>query len=233
MPYGEEKSYVVGPNVCEGRPIFRRDGKECPVIAIETPQTKRLTGLLLIRNDLLYVKDALTILRKTCLDTSHEVINQALWFSAVTVYGKCFTETKGRKTQLHKKDHLRDASVDEMLAHDELMTLRHSYVSHAGISLNERADVWIALHPSHTTRSIVGVFETVSSAFSVVPQKVERYMAVVGCVLTRVDQMIEKQWKSVEEIIDKMPMEALYVGLQQTHENRPHSDRGDTPERGR
>lgn len=206
-----EWSCVVGPGVAYGLPAYQANGKNCLVLRVETPLTRRLSGLLLIHNDLQYARDALAVFKETCLDASRAVVNQALWSSVIISYGKCFAEARGRKIKLEKKDHLQGASKEELAAHDELIALRNQYVAHAGMSLNERADIWIALDPD--VRSLKAVFETLMSAFSTVPERVERYLGAVNRVLGNVAGLIEKQWASVEQHIDSVPIDEWYAQI--------------------
>jgi hypothetical protein len=126
--------------------------------------------------------------------------------------------------KLEKKDHLRGASEEELSTHDELIELRNQYVAHAGGSLNERADIWIALDLD--TRSVKAIFETVSGAFSLAPDSVDRYVRVVGRVLKNVSRLIETQWKSVEESLDRADIEELSARVSALEDRQDRSCKG-------
>jgi len=121
------------------------DGRPCPTWPIESPEAGQYIGLNLIHSDLadaeFWLNHAYSLLpdeheqkgRATFRSEliggreNHKVI-KGLFFSAVTIYAKCFTDTKGRNAKFD------ESSLDPKFreCHQRIMKIRHNLIAHAG-----------------------------------------------------------------------------------------------------
>lgn len=75
---------------------------------------------------------------------------RGLFIAALVSYGKCFAESRGRrsrvqKNQLDKKFHA---------AHEYFMTMRNAYAAHSGIEKFEKSRLYLLIHPKYKKNSI-------------------------------------------------------------------------------
>lgn len=141
---------------------FTVDGVACPKYILTDRISKQRAGYDLIELDLVDVRSWLAEAFKLVgpppqLDknqdkfilVSHDsqsIILQAVWFSAIIVYAKCFTQAEGRGVKLERSmlpEHLRKS-------HDSIMEFRNTIVAHAGAGGIERAHVELVLSPPPT-----------------------------------------------------------------------------------
>ncbi|MDH5216702.1 MAG: hypothetical protein OEX19_03335 [Gammaproteobacteria bacterium] len=209
----DKHSITLGSGIVAGKPIIQVDGKNCEVLRIEHKLIDRLSGLLLIQKDLELSQAVFSRLIEEYKADRESILLQSYWFTGIISYGKCFAGAEGRKTKLEKRDHLKEAPEKLVSAHDNLIELRNQYVAHGGVSLNERADIWVALFPDPASKELAAIFETVSYSFSATVEEIELNLELVEMVKARVDVMLEKQWKKVEEGIGAIPIQSLYEAL--------------------
>ncbi len=75
-------------------------------------------------------------------DSEHN-LTLGLFIAAVTFYGKCFTECKGRKVKLERANiatELRDL-------HDQMMSFRNNLAAHSGADKFEDVNIVLVLNP--------------------------------------------------------------------------------------
>lgn len=103
------------------------NGRPCPFVLLEGPLARRVAGLSLIREDLRTVRETLEQIES---EPENWAINKALLRGALALYGKCFTQAKGRGVQLKSKQVFAHESL--RARHARLMHMRHEFVSHGG-----------------------------------------------------------------------------------------------------
>jgi hypothetical protein len=142
---------------------YTLNGVECPKVVLDDKLAKQQSGYTLIDADLEDVESWLTqaynlfgpqevipdkrgkpVIQYTLAseETSLSLV-KALWFSAIVVYAKCFTQTEGRGVKLERSnlpDYMKDC-------HDKIMTYRNTIVAHAGETTLETAPLEIILSP--------------------------------------------------------------------------------------
>jgi hypothetical protein len=119
------------------------DGQVLPYTPAKGRLAIRLRALALISDDLRRVR----LLVTQAMKISDPTIHDALWTSAVSAYGRCFTSADGRGFKLEERDHLSEFTIEQLEFHAAVMRLRHDYVAHAGRNALETAFVQIALAP--------------------------------------------------------------------------------------
>lgn len=143
----------------DGRRLERRyfyKTKPAPKIELKTKLAKQLSGYALIEKDL---RSSITWLEKinelmpesakekdgALISGEREVFDiiKGLWVSALTFYGKCFTQTEGRKIKLERR--ILDQKYREK--HDTFMHMRNNFAAHAGVDAYEQARIILALNP--------------------------------------------------------------------------------------
>jgi hypothetical protein len=128
------------------------DGKPCPYVIADSPIAKRYAALQLIKKDLAMAKAAIQELQA---NSTHQLVKISLLSFAIISYGRCFTDAQGRGTKLNIKDIFKDnnSSLD---THNRLMSMRHTYIAHAGLGDFETAPVSITLNPDLNNKRILG-----------------------------------------------------------------------------
>lgn len=138
------------------------DGKNCPVVVLEGPLPNRLKGLSLIHGDLNQVD---IILGELSRDKSDSIPRQkGLLFGALALYGKCFTEARGRKTTLKPESVFKHAPRELRVRHDWLMRLRHEFVAHGGEAQEEQLKLLLVLKPEGEEKGILSLMGHGASA---------------------------------------------------------------------
>lgn len=93
--------------------------------------------------------------------SGQELLQRALWESAVIAYGRCFTGGKGYlrpgapRTKI-PEDFLGALDADERRMHSEILEERNQHVGHR-VGLQEQAKVILILNPSPGDRAVAGV----------------------------------------------------------------------------
>lgn len=145
--------------------LYFDDGRPCPMVELTSQIARQYAGYCLIEADL---ADARVWLQKVFdlfpkgADVSHTPAGdktdswqlsssskedfklvKALWFAALVIYGKCFTQAEGRRVKLEK------SNLPEGLRnyHDHIMGLRNTIVAHAGKTTYESSALNLVLHP--------------------------------------------------------------------------------------
>lgn len=145
---------------------YRVDGTVCPKVLLDSHRAKQHAGYILIDLDLEDAEAFLTEAyrlkgEQTAIPPPNAKLRneyvlhekgplsrvvKALWFSAVVIYAKCFTEAKGRKVKLEKSiipAHMRPC-------HEKIMNYRHTIIAHAGEGNLESADPELIISPENS-----------------------------------------------------------------------------------
>lgn len=109
---------------------------------------KKVRTYMSMREDILFCKKAVKelMLLKMGTTPTKQTIETALWTSIIVTYGKCFTDaTQASKSKLEPKDcfSTNDEEIKEM--HEQIMTLRHTFIAHRGDTENEQAVVYMKI----------------------------------------------------------------------------------------
>lgn len=142
---------------------YRIKGTICPKISLENHHASRHSGYTLIDLDLedaeAYLFEAFQLIgERTSIPPPNAKLHdeyilsqkeplprviKALWFSAIVIYAKCFTEARGRRVKLERSNipsHMHPC-------HDKIMNYRHTIVAHAGQGNLETAFPELVISP--------------------------------------------------------------------------------------
>jgi hypothetical protein len=142
---------------------YKMNGFDCPVVVLDDQLARRQAGYTLIDLDLEDVESWLSqayglygpqedipnkkgkpVDQYLLTSEDHSLRSaKALWFSAIVVYAKCFTQADGRGVKL-ERENVPDAMKE---CHDKIMNYRHTIVAHAGVTNLETAPLEIILSP--------------------------------------------------------------------------------------
>lgn len=95
---------------------------------------RQLVSYQAIRNDLI---QCLNSVKELMGNNHNEVVRTALWYSSISLYGKCFTDASTSKSsKLESKDCF--TKGDKFIGvHEQIMHLRHNLVAHRGDTIQE------------------------------------------------------------------------------------------------
>jgi hypothetical protein len=171
----------------EWTPKPKVDGKLCPYVVLEGPIAKRVVGLSLIREDLYSVREVFSRMQG---NTDDIIGNKALLFGALSLYGKCFTQAKGRGVNLDPKKVFQDSTGKE--SHYRLMEMRHEFVAHGGNAREEKLKLLLLLDPDKNTKSMRDIVGRGLSAHGFDSQAQKECLETVDEVLSYVEQSLDE-----------------------------------------
>lgn len=145
----------------EQKRIYKVQGIPCPTVEIKTRKAIQHAGYTLIDLDLddamFWLDEAHKLIGPS--DSEHNAGNdtiflhrddirpfrliKALWYSAIVLYAKCFSEAKGRQVKLEKSN----IPANLRALHQKIIDFRNTIVAHAGEGSWEGADVQLVLSP--------------------------------------------------------------------------------------
>ncbi len=94
---------------------------------------KSFTSYCSMREDLILIKEYIACLERE----DNRVINSALTYSTISLYGKCFTDATKSKAPKLEPSHLFKEKAELKETHDYLMNLRHHFIAHRGDTESE------------------------------------------------------------------------------------------------
>lgn len=198
-----------------------KTGALCPVIEIETHLTKQLNAYVLIEKDL---RDSLSFLEEhqkiLARENSTEkgILLKALGRAIIITYGKCFTKAAGRKIKL--EENIISTKNDQ--THKDIMTMRHAYVAHAGVSQHESCKCILLLSPA---KKYFKNKKVISAYYTELYQTITTTALVEGCkplieeVSTKVKEKLSNLWAMIESEKVISP-EQLYKIVKSSNKNR-------------
>ncbi|MGC0825078.1 hypothetical protein WKG93_19225 [Pantoea agglomerans] len=140
---------IVHPDY-HGHNHYYYNGKRAPVVKlVDNKLIKQYAGYTLIEKDLRSVLAWLYEIEK--LNPQHHTryenpqlmdLIKGHFVAALTFYGKCFTESKGRGIKYDRMS----VPEEHRKTHDLIMELRHNFTAHSGIGF-ESVKVSLVLHP--------------------------------------------------------------------------------------
>jgi hypothetical protein len=93
--------------------------------------SKKIVAYQSLREDLIFCRNAIELLNNKELEVTYKM---SLYYSFIAIYGKCFTDaSKSKSPQLEVSDFGTLISKFDKL-HNEIMNMRHNYISHRGLS---------------------------------------------------------------------------------------------------
>jgi hypothetical protein len=140
---------ILSPNY-DGHNHYYYLGKRAPVVKLgEERLVKQYAGYTLIEKDLRSVLVWLNEIEKINPEIDWRIKNpqqmdliKGFFVAALTFYGKCFTESKGRGIKYDRNN----VPEEHRETHDIVMKMRHNFTAHSGIGF-ESVKVSLVLHP--------------------------------------------------------------------------------------
>ena len=144
----EKKKATAGRTATFAFPVI--NGTAHAYVPAKGVLAKRVRALSMIATDLTRAQTLLSL----ALSNSDALIHEALWTSAISCYGRCFTSGEGRGMKLEASAHLAHLSASLRSVHDGVMHLRHELVAHSGNSGQESLGTrfWTRYVPPWSTR---------------------------------------------------------------------------------
>ena len=166
------------------------EGENCPVVVLEGPIPARLKGLSLIGEDLKQVNE---ILGELVTDETASVSKQkGLLFGALALYGKCFTQAKGRGTQLNAESFFKKAPIEIQERHKWMMRLRHQFVAHGGDAQEEQLKLFLVLSPNESKKKVLNLIGHGASAHNLEEHLIKQCRETVDFAIQKVSKQINE-----------------------------------------
>lgn len=185
--------------------LFNVNGKTAPFFIAKSNDAKRYASYRLISKELSNAFDALSLLKINTIQ--NDTIKQSLSFFAIVSYGKCFTESEGRKVRLEKSSALKYASPQDIQEHDKIMDMRHNYVAHGGVGGYEQNPVCVALDPEDTTK-VIRFFDNVTFV-SNIDSRIDYFMSLISVVNKFVEEKIQKHKGALSEELNNLNISTI------------------------
>jgi hypothetical protein len=206
--------------------LYKLNGFECPVVVLDDKISQRQAGYTMIDLDLQDVKSWLAQAYSQSgpqeamagekgkpvtqyvlsSDERSLIIVKALWFSAIVIYAKCFTDADGRRIKL-ERENLPDVMKE---CHDKIMNYRHTIVAHAGVTTLEAAPLELVLSP----KNIPGKFFLKNNCkrveFADDRNEVVTFTDLVEAVHEYVIKKRDQLTKKIMDRTKKIPFKDLY-----------------------
>lgn len=180
-------------------------------IAVPGFLAKKSISYMLIREDLLFIKDAcIRLITYKTAEKQDTLLITSLRQSIIVTYGKCFTENEGGFSKLTKDI----INADEFLTtHERLMDLRHSFIAHRDDNEKEMAFIYMRLP---TTGELTDQTEfRIQSSKQWAPslEEAEQYLKLFDHLIEAVMGKIQKQTQKAHEALlsDFTPIELVQM----------------------
>lgn len=184
------------------------DGENCPVVVLEGPIPTRLKSLSLIREDLKQVNE---ILDELITEEAASVPKQkGLLFGALALYGKCFTQAKGRGTQLNAGSFFKKAPIELQKRHEWMMRLRNQFVAHGGDTQEEQLKLVLVLNPDESEKKVLNLVGHGASAHNLDEDIIEQCKETVFYAVLKVTSQIDILHRKLLKLFEGEGLEWAY-----------------------
>jgi len=181
--------------------IERVQQKDAGTLKIAVPGflAKKSVSYMLIREDLLFIKEACTrLIACKKAEQQDKLLITALWQSIIVTYGKCFTENEGGFSKL-TSDIIKSDEFHN--THERLMDLRHSFIAHRDDSEKEMGFIYMRLP---ATGELTGQTEfRIQSSKQWAPgiEEAEQYVKLIDHLIEAVMEKIQKQTQKAHDVL--------------------------------
>lgn len=165
-----ESGFRIAQDIVKGGKIIKIyfDGTLCRLARIEEDAARKVAAYQAILNDIYKVQSYLSLaceiardnfntgrlVEKFDFNSKDQVICSSLYHSAVTLYGKCFTQAQGRSVKLEESQIRKRLTDDQVATHEKLLKLRHNWAAHGGLSDHESICGIMAFLPDGRARTL-------------------------------------------------------------------------------
>jgi hypothetical protein len=155
------------------------------VLVIPHFMSKSFTSFCSMREDLLIIKKYLERLFKE----QDDIIQSALMYSSISLYGKCFTDATENKAPKLEPLQLFKDHIEIFNTHKYLMELRHKFISHRGNTAGE-VEVSYLLVPNEREDAQVRYHRLKQISFDLNMQK--KIKTLINFILESLERKIQK-----------------------------------------
>lgn len=183
-------------------------GMVCPYVILKSPLAKTYVGYQTILRDLDDCSNILNYLAET--KTADQVIKNALWESFITKYGRCFTDTEGRKTRLDNNDITKAAPKEIVWASEHLIKERNQFTAHAGLSDSDIMEGRLAISSPQFGKMLVKIYVSGNRVMGPSEELAQLFQQLITYVKQQVNLKLEKALLKLKKEILEMDIENLY-----------------------
>ncbi|MGZ5244787.1 MAG: hypothetical protein ACXWEY_14340 [Bacteroidia bacterium] len=188
------------------------EGKTVPYILLPPSKAAlQYAGYTLIRKDLHYCELMIQELIKSLPGRTYklnEIVRLSLFYSSTLNYGKCFTTSEYRKIKLDKNS-LIFATIGEKKLHEELMSLRHTYLAHSSNSGYEQNPIALYLYPEEIKKDILLLDTNIFNLIDLDPD-LGRFQSLLEKLILFVDKKINEKETSLMDELKNQDLDLLY-----------------------
>lgn len=186
---------------------------KCHRITLNSKLAQQLSGYSLIEKDLRNIQSWLDEIKpnlytskisKPQISKDRKKFNlvKGLFVSAVTFYGKCFTQCDGRKVKLRRGD-VKDIVLKEH--HDDIINFRNNFAAHSGEEKIEQAVVSLVLDSKKSRKTPPKLVREITQPDTIGITDIENFHELLSylqkIVLEKIQIIQEKIYK--EEVLGK------------------------------
>lgn len=129
--------------------------------------SKKLSTYMLIQEDLLFVrKNAELLIFIKNEKQKNEHFEETLWYSLISLYGRCFTDSSHSKKPKLETNDLFNSSNDELETHKKLMDIRHTFIAHRGDNDNELPIVYLKIPKNESIKQNNTPFQIITTRYT-------------------------------------------------------------------
>lgn len=183
-------------------------GMVCPYVTLRSPLAANYVGYQTLMRDLDDCSKILNYLAETT--TADQVVQNALWESFITKYGRCFTDTAGRKTKLDNNDITKSAPNEIVWASAHLIKERHQFTAHAGLSDSDIMEGRLALLSPQLGKSLVRIYVSGSRVTKPSEELTLLFQQLIAHVKKQVDLKLGKVLSKLMKEMSEKDIEDLY-----------------------
>jgi hypothetical protein len=158
--------------------------------------SQKLIDYVSIQSDLNFLIDLIT--RFIGFKRSNQIdhtIGASIWYSIITIYGKCFTDASfAKRTKLEIKDCIDTGRVDLLDLHNKILRIRHTFIAHRGDSEYDVSVAFLKL-PKSTASIDERIQYRIKSYRTTSPsiEELNKYLELCNSLKLIVDDKIQKQ----------------------------------------
>lgn len=158
--------------------------------------SRSFTSFCSMREDLILIRQYLKYLKSN----TDNIINSSMTYSAISLYGKCFTDATKNKAPKLEPIQLFDKQEDLRQTHEYLMDLRHHFISHRGDTDSEVEAAYILI-PKGNGSSQVKYSRLKKMSFE--SDQIEKIDELMEYLLQQLEKKIQKSGQKAYEAILK------------------------------
>ena len=184
-------------------------------VIIPTNLSKTVSTYMLIKEDLIFVKNNAELLI-SCKrnENRNEQLEESLWYSLISIYGRCFTSAEhSKKPRLNKEDvfkGLKDTNIT-LLTHLKLFEIRNTFLAHRGDNENEYPIVYLKIPKNEELNETNNPFEIVTNRYSTeTVDFLSNIIKLVDYLIPNVDIKLQKSSNKLYSKVVELDKDLLF-----------------------